>query len=312
MAQSPNLQYAEQLAKSQNPFVAQLRQEVLGKALTEVGDARAKRNEQQFQQGQTGYTADLQDYGNATDAARRAQAAERTGAQERNFSRETKNTDMTFTAGQNDLNRRNQYAIALLGENRQDARSSGKLTGRNPYWDSVAGMKLQKENEDKRKANSELDEELAEFTALNEKVPTGWKGLIPGAGLTSEQRARMDHLSGKLTIGALGGKLGGNVSDADVKLISGSHANAKSPEAANISTSNLMRNVVRRDNERLLAWEAAQDSNIGKREFGRKWQRYVDKNPIAARNKDGSVGLRQYVPFDVFLQAENGTLPEVK
>lgn len=215
--QTNRIGMAQALMQSGNPDLMQIAQTYLEKGLDEQGDNRRLASQQQFQQGQTGYTANLNDWQGARNDARGAVYNEYRDAGNRNFQREQTYTGQVFQAGQSELDRRfnretrednQQYGTAerqatqafqreqeaiqrgwQTGENKAQRETQLEIAGiradakgrqqqqRNAYFNSPTGLKMQKEAGDAITANNTAIDKYKRFMDLNERQGTGGVAL---------------------------------------------------------------------------------------------------------------------------------------
>lgn len=208
---------AQSLMQSGNPDLMAIAQQYLDKGLDEQGENRRMASQQEFQQGQTGYSANLADWQNARGDARNAQYTEYRDVGQRNFTREQTNVQQQFQAGQAGLDR------SLSRETREDNQAYGsaerqatqtfqaeqariangwqsnenklnrdtqleiagiradasgrKQQQRNAYFSTPTGLKMQKEAGDAINMNNDAIGKYQRFMDLNEKQGTGGVAL---------------------------------------------------------------------------------------------------------------------------------------
>jgi hypothetical protein len=294
---SASMAYARKLIESGNPDLAVLGETFLAKGLGETTEIARDANTQQFQQGQTGYTAALADYGDARRTGREATVQERAGALNRNFQRYGTYVDQRFKAGQGDKDRANALEIAKLRENGEWARLAIKLKAeKNPYYDTPTGLKMRDAANKVVNDNENLKGKIDLFLTLNERTSTGGvSGNIPMRSMFDKDYATMDGLSKETTIEKLGG-LGVAISDGDRKFVESSGLNMGKPLASNQLVGQVLKNVLDRKSERELAFGDAQANGITQRTFNREWKRYINEEPIV---RFDAVSGNNYVPKEI-------------
>lgn len=211
--QSNRIAMAQQLLQSGNPDLMQIAQTYLDKGLDEQYDARRQANQQQFQQGQTGYGAELNDWQNARSEGRSDAYARGRAADDRNFRREETYNNQTFQAGQAQVGREFQHNERLGSEafdmrklsasqafqaqqaalDRKFQSEQGDKTRatqlevagirrdaagqrqqqRNAYFSTPTGLKMQEAAGNEIKSNAEAIDKYRRFLDLNDKVETG-------------------------------------------------------------------------------------------------------------------------------------------
>ena len=211
--QSSRIAMAQQLMQSGNPDLMAIAQQYLDKGLDEQFDARTRANQQQFQQGQTGYSSELANWQNASSDARGDAYARGRDADNRNFQRENRYSDQTFQAGQAQVGREFQHNErlgseafdmrklsatqafqaqqaqldrAFQGEQGDKSRATQlevagirrdaagqKSAQRNAYFSTPTGLKMREEAGKEIKANSDAIYKYQRFLDLNDKVETG-------------------------------------------------------------------------------------------------------------------------------------------
>lgn len=122
---SQRLEVAKRMLATGNPAMMEIAQQYLDKGMAEEQEGLVVRNNQEYQQGDRGYTAELNDYTATRDDARSAQNADHVSAQTRNFARETQAAE----AVQKALDR--QAAAAL---NDADNKAITDRPGRTPVF----------------------------------------------------------------------------------------------------------------------------------------------------------------------------------
>lgn len=211
--QSNRIAMAQSLMQSGNPDLMAIAQQYLDKGLDEQNQARTLASQQEQQQNQTGYTAALNDYGDARSTARNAAVTNYRDTNNRNFQRETTYTDQRFRAGQAEVgrqfdreNREDQQAYGtaerqaseafqrqqLLSQqgfqsseaekerqNRLDVAgirrdAAGKRDQqRNAYFSTPTGLKMQEAAGKEMNANNDGISKYQRFLDLNERQNTG-------------------------------------------------------------------------------------------------------------------------------------------
>jgi len=207
--QSSRIAMAQSLMQSGNPDLMQIAQTYLDKGLDEQNAARTLASQQEQQQGQTGYTAALNDYGDARSTARNAAVTTSRDATQRNFNREqtfgaqtfqagqgqvqreydtsAREDQQQFQAGENAAQRAFQAAQAAsersftAGENQKNRDNQVSLAtaaqaakgNRNAYFSTPTGLKMQQEAGQQINANNDGIAKYQRFLDLNEKESTG-------------------------------------------------------------------------------------------------------------------------------------------
>lgn len=322
--QSTRLTMAQALLQSGNPDLAQIAQTYLDSGLDEQNRARMLASEQQFQQGQTGYGANLQDWQGSRSDYRQDAYGQRRDTQQRNFGREERYANQTFEAGENyrqrtwqgaenDENRSFQGTQAGLdrsatrsnleyseqnANSRNDAAIQGRTDAadartqrRNAYFNSPTGLKMQQANQQQINQNTEAIAKYQRFMDLNEKQPTGGLALnTPGIGgaygwVDSELR-EMRSIANDTTLANLGGGLGAQISDSDRKFIAEANIGIGAPGETNINIARARIGALRRQNDYLQEFATAQaDGNAP--QFAREWAAFARSAPIVQYDKRG-------------------------
>lgn len=301
---SASMAYARKLIESGNPDLAVLGETFLAKGMEETTSIARDTNNQQFQQGQTGYTAALTDYGNARQTDRTAAVEERAGAIERNFKRYDTYTSQRFDAAQRDKSRALERELAALRERGDWGRlkySSRvqmmlKKQERNVYYDTPSGLAARVKANAAVDANEILKSKVDQFLGLNERVSTGGvSGRVPFRGDFDSDYATMDSLSKEITIEKLGG-LGVAISDGDRQFVQDAGLGMTKPNASNKMVGEILKAALDRKSERELAFGDAQADRVSMRTFAREWKRYASEEPIVRRDKNGTPYIQTDAP----------------
>lgn len=312
--QSNRIAIAQQMLASGNPDLIGIAQTYLNQGLTEQNDARRLASQQQFQQEQAGYNADLSDVQNARDEARRNAYGERSDAIQRNFSREQTYGNQQFQAGQSALDR--NFRSTEAGREREFQReerlgteaftsaenernrtnrldvANARQQMRNAYFNSPTGRKLQQQTQENINKNENAIAQYERFMDLNKKQVTGGLGQnlpVVGGSLNFFDRdlKEMDTIAKNTTLAALGGGLGAQISDSDRQFI----------QSANIGTQNLPivnRNIalarigaLRRSNDYYMEFQNAQADGT-QAQFARDWSLFAKSVPVVQYDKNGN------------------------
>lgn len=314
--QSNRIAMAQKLMASGNPDLMVIAQSYLDKGLDEQNAARTLMSQQEFQQGQTGYQANLNNWQNANSDYRQDAYGQRRDAQSRNFTRETGAVDRQFRAdqaaaeraqqtserqagqqydfarnvynnqfqaGENDKNRTNKLDVA--GQRQQQA------ANRNAYFSTATGLKMQKEAGDTINRNAQTITSLERFMDLNEGQRSG--GVLGALGITgaygavNDAIAEMKSISSNTTLSALGGSLGTAISDGDRKFIAGANVSTDNKRGANDNIARAVIGAKRRENDYLTEFSNAQADGTAP-QFARDWALFAKSVPIVQYGKDGN------------------------
>lgn len=319
--QTNRIGMAQALLSSGNPDLAAIAQQYLDKGLDEQQDNRRLQSQQQFQQDQTGYSANLADWQNARADSRNAQLADRRGAQDRNFQRtqtanqqayqtserlgsqsfqSTENaatrafqaqqtaSDHSWQSGENSKNRENALTIAGI---RSDA-AGKKQANRNAYFSTPTGLKMQQEAGNQINSNNQAIEKYQRFMDLNNEQKTGgWAFGTPGfsdlAALSNSKLREMHSLANDTTLANLGGSLGTAISDGDRKFIASANVGTDSPRQANTNIARAKIGALRRKNDYLVEFANAQADNT-QADFARNWAKFASSTPIVHYDAQGN------------------------
>jgi hypothetical protein len=300
--ESQRLAVAKRLMATGNPDLMAIAQGYLNEGLGEDFTASTNTNQQQFQQGQTGYTADLNNYGDAQSAARGDMYTGRRNAETRNFTRETQNNSNAFTVANredeqnfNNAAREDTQSFTAL-ENAADRdatwrniksqidASAGtaeeKVAARRAgFYNTATGAKLfDKMQAELTTANGAVND-LARMEYLAGRIKSGgfmglpWLDSIGGA--VSPDIAEFNALSSKYTLDKIGGSLGAQISNSDRDYVERQAPSVGKPAEANKRLIRLRRAVV----ERGIEYQNRMIQAIpeGKQaEFVSNWQKYIN------------------------------------
>lgn len=304
--QNQRMQVARRMLQSGNPDLMQIAQTYLDKGLDDQSAYDIQRNSQEFQQSQTGYGADLQNYTGAQSDARQFGYNQVSAAQDRNFSRETNYNDQTFQrqerigsqgfqSGEARADREFQSQQNALDRANALEQVSARSTaggGRNPFLDTAQGVKLQQDMQAQVNTNAEIMTNVQRFLELNRQQATG--GWVLGselgrsiAGMTDQQISEMNGIANQITIGKLGG-LGVAISDGDRKFVADSMLSGGSPQVANANRGNAILGVLQRQNDYAYQWQLAQMEDRATT-FHQDWKKYIDSTPVVRGGPNGTV-----------------------
>lgn len=317
------LAIAQSLLASGNPDLASMATQYLNEGLSEQNASRMLAAKQQFEQGQTGYTANLNDWSSARSDSRQNQYGERREAQNRNFQRGERQAgqefqasegqvqrgwqsgerraDQSFTADQaqrgrvfSAQDREDQQAFtaeqnALNRNNKVDV-AGIRQQQRSAYFNSPTGLKMQQANQEKINANQEAIAKYQRFMDLNGEQNTGGVGqnlpVIGGAlNWGDRQLSEMDKIAKDTTLANLGGGLGAQISDSDRKFIEGANIGTSNTRTVNENVARARIGVLRRSNDYYTEFANAQADNNAA-QFSREWSMFADSVPIVQYGKD--------------------------
>lgn len=325
---SNRIDMAQALMKSGNPDLMAIAQTYMDKGLDEQNQARTLASQQEQQQGQTGYTAALNDFNDARSTGRNAVVQDHRDTNNRNFQRETTYTDQRFRAGQAEVGR--QYDTTTREDNQafqagqsaadrafqaeqariqrtwqsseNQATRDNKLSvanarqatqqNRNAYFSTPTGLKMQAEAGKEINANNDGISKFQRFMDLNGKQSTGGFALnTPGiAGIYRMTDSDLTEMNSLANDATLAG-LGGSLGTAI------SDGDRKFIADANISTSNTRTantNIARakigalRRKNDYLTEFANAQADGTAPQFAKEWSMFAQNTPVVTYGKDGN------------------------
>lgn len=311
--QSERLAIAKRLLQSGNADLVSLAQGYLDTGLTENFQANTQRNSQEFQQGQTGYQSDLNDFTSARSDARQDRYQTNRDITARNFDREQQEDAQGYgtaerLAGDKQRMRELQYGraaskeLAELNNSAEWRRTQAQIDAsaatreekaaakRDAFFNTAVGARQYKEATDRISGNDATIQKLDEIEEIVNRNRTGGLLATPVVGSVvsafNDDYATMRAKVNEITIND-STILKGALSDSDRSFVLKAQPNEAIGNKANLRIINAKRNALRRTNDFEVArLEATAAGNqVG---FLREWSEYkkaVSVDPT--KNKGG-------------------------
>lgn len=302
--QSSRLQVAQRMLQSNNPDLISIAQTYLDKGLDEQFQSRTTRNEQQFEQGQTGYQGDINNYNNASADQRQFGYNQVTGAQERNFNRETTHTNQTFQRGENAADRAQQFNLQQSnqqfqrGENALDRSATqqnverqieGRIlterekqeSRRSNYFNTAAGQRQYNQLQTVFAENDSAIGKYGQFLEALDRTSTGgvraYTGPIEAAW--DDDVALMRSIANDTTLAKAGGSLGAQVSNSDRDFISQANVSLGNTTGANRQIAEARIRTLQRSNDYIENYtNAMADGSMST--FAQEWNKFINEQSI--------------------------------
>lgn len=316
--QTQRISMAQAMLNSGNPDLVTIAQTYLDKGLDEQQQNRTLSSQQQFAQGQTGYSADLNNWGNAQSdergfkygdirdtKQRNWQSAERVAGQQyqsgeraidRAYGTQERLGSQDFTAGQNAANRDWQTGERIgaqdftAGQNQLDRGNKLDIAAqkRQQYFSTPDGRKLEETTLQGINQNNELIAKYERFMDINKRKATGGAALnapVIGSLYTAidDELQEMAAIANDTTFNTLGG-LGTAISDGDRKFIEKTGVSTQTKGRANTNIARARIGVLRRTNEYLQNY-AIYKAEGRSRDFLLEWPAFVKQNPIVTNGR---------------------------
>lgn len=316
--QTQRIAMANALLQSGNPDLAAMAQTYLDKGLDEQQQNRTLANQQQFQQGQTGYNADLNNWGQAQGDERQFKYGNIRDANQRNFQREERVAgqqyqageraidraygtqerlgSQEYQAGENAANRTFQTGERVAGQEFQSSENAlergNKLDiaaqRRQNFFATPSGQKLQRETQEELNRTNELIADYENFMKLNEKQATGGVAMnTPGISSVynwaDDDLQTMNAIANDTTFNKIGG-LGTAISDGDRKFVESANVSTSSKGRANTNIAKARIGVLKRTQDYLTNYAYAQADGT-QRQFMREWATFTKAVPIVSAGR---------------------------